>query len=178
MAHRTHPWGSGKWDKTSTCEPLRTAVCANLKDSQGQGPLLFLLMWGLLCFPFLLHPACAPQEAFHPQGRPSPVFGAILQGHLEERSDDLGGSPDPVPIATVWLKISGSGRASLAHPSRVDRPTLEQLPRALSSCLDSFLSGLYGGRWVGAEREGGWQKLPCVGRRKTLLDWMALLYYI
>lgn len=107
MAHRTHPWGSCKWDKISSCEPLRTAVCANLRDSQGWGPLLFL-MWGLLCFSFLLHPACAPQEAFYPQGRPSPVFGAILQGHLEE-GDDLGGSPDPMPIATVWLKISGRG---------------------------------------------------------------------
>lgn len=109
MAHRS-PGVSSKWEETSSCVPLRTALCANPRDFQCWGPLLFLLMWGEgpFCFPFLLHPACAPQPAFHPPGKDLALsLGAILQGHLEERGEDFGDSPDPVPIATVWLIISG-----------------------------------------------------------------------
>lgn len=68
LAHRA-PGVSCILEDTSSCVPLRTAVCANL-DPQCWGPLIFLLMWGegLLCTSFLLYPACASEQGFIPPG--------------------------------------------------------------------------------------------------------------
>lgn len=100
-------------------------------------------------------------------------LGPFYQGSLEDRGDGSGGPLGPVPLATLWLKVSG-GEAMLTHPSKetLERAlsTLKQLPQALSACLQSvsFLAPLWGK--LGKGWEGGLQKLACVGRGKRLLN--------
>lgn len=65
-------------------------------------------------------------------------MGPFHQSSLEERENDIGGSPGLVPMAKVWFQVSG-GEATLAHSHLVRAlPTLKQLPWAFSSCLDSL----------------------------------------